>query len=225
MKKLSIVVPFRNREEHLRQFVPSITEHLKKTSIQFQISIIEQADNKSFNRAKLLNVGFALTQDGSDYFCFHDIDMLPENQNCDYSYTEGVSRLSTYVSQFNYIERPEREIGGGITLINKESFIRVNGYSNDFWGWGAEDNDFGERLEREKISYEKRFGRYRSLQHKNNGIKENGNPSEAAEKNRAVLKNKMQDKESHKKDGLSNLQFILKETINFEDYKLYKVEI
>ena len=41
---------------------------------------IEQADDKPFNRGKLLNVGYTLACDnGCDYFVFHDVDMLPED--------------------------------------------------------------------------------------------------------------------------------------------------
>ena len=57
-KKLSIVVPYRNREEHLKQFVPYMEEYLAKEKIPFHIYIIHQADDKPFNRAKLLNVGY-----------------------------------------------------------------------------------------------------------------------------------------------------------------------
>ena len=31
MNKIGIVVPYRNRREHLNQFIPSISKHLKDT--------------------------------------------------------------------------------------------------------------------------------------------------------------------------------------------------
>jgi len=69
-KKLSIIVPYRNREEHLKRFVPHMEEYLKKDGIPFHIYIIHQADEKPFNRAKLLNVGFKESEE-FDYFIFH----------------------------------------------------------------------------------------------------------------------------------------------------------
>ena len=35
---------------------------------------------------------------------------------------------------------------GGVTVVNKEQFISVNGYSNLFNGWGGEDNDHERRF-------------------------------------------------------------------------------
>jgi predicted glycosyltransferase involved in capsule biosynthesis len=34
---------------------------------------------------------------------------------------------------------------GGATIFTEEQFRRANGYSNDFWGWGGEDDDFYSR--------------------------------------------------------------------------------
>lgn len=225
MKNLAIIIPYRDREKHLFEFVPHIKKFLSTKKNNYKIIVVEQNNDKLFNRAKLLNVGFALSKENFDYFCMHDIDMLPEDEKCDYSYVEGVSRLSTYVSQFDYIERPNEEIGGGIMLIDKDSFIKVNGYSNMYWGWGAEDNDFGERLKREKIPYEKRYGRYKSLSHKKSEHEDSGKVKQCVLDNRKLLQNKILDKNSHKNDGLNTLQFTLEETIDFQDFVLHKVGI
>ena len=34
---------------------------------------------------------------------------------------------------------------GGIVMFSKDNFAKVNGFSNLFWGWGAEDDDLYRR--------------------------------------------------------------------------------
>ena len=34
---------------------------------------------------------------------------------------------------------------GGIVLMRKD-FVHINGFPNDFWGWGGEDDEFGDRV-------------------------------------------------------------------------------
>ena len=35
---------------------------------------------------------------------------------------------------------------GGVTAITPEQYIKANGHSNEFWGWGGEDNDMEFRI-------------------------------------------------------------------------------
>ena len=160
-KKLSIVVPYRKREEHLKQFVPYMEEFLGKEGIPFHIYIIHQADDKPFNRAKLLNVGFKESE-GFDYFAFHDVDMLPVDS--DYSYVDCPTHLAAKAEQFGW-RLPYDGYFGGVTLFDKESFIKINGYSNDYWGWGAEDDDVLLRCSIMGVSASRKDCGYRSLSH------------------------------------------------------------
>jgi glycosyltransferase involved in cell wall biosynthesis len=161
MEKLAIIVPYRNREAHLEQFVPCMEKTLKKDKIPFYIYIIEQLDEKPFNRAKLLNVGFNEASD-CDYFAFHDVDMLPVDS--DYSYPDGPTHLSSEVEQFNW-GLPYEGYFGGVTLFDKESFTKINGYSNEYWGWGAEDDDVLHRCMLRDVDTYRKQCRYKSLNH------------------------------------------------------------
>ena len=141
MTKLAIIVPYRDREEHLAKFVPHMEKFLSDKEIDFKIFIVEQGNDRPFNRGWLINVGYDISsQQGFDYFCFHDVDMLPEDKTCDYSWVDKPTHLASRLSKFNYrLVYPE--YFSGVTLFNKEHFEWINGYSNKYWGWGFEDDD------------------------------------------------------------------------------------
>ena len=149
--KLAIIVPYRDREEHLAQFVPHMEKFLSQQDIDFKLFIIEQGDENAFNRGWLLNVGYTIAKEqGFDYFCFHDIDMLPEDNTCDYSWVDKPTHLASRLSKFNY-KLIYPEYFSGVTLFNKEHFEWINGYSNKYWGWGFEDDDLLLRLTEQGI--------------------------------------------------------------------------
>lgn len=112
-------------------------EYIK--DIDYEIFIVEQADDKPFNRGKLLNAGYKYAVDnGCDYFVFHDVDMLPED--VDYSYSDKPLHLATHLQEHDY-ETTFFDYFGGVTMFTKEDFKTINGFSNEYWGWGFEDDD------------------------------------------------------------------------------------
>jgi predicted glycosyltransferase involved in capsule biosynthesis len=161
-KKLCIVVPYRDREAHLQEFLPWMEKTLTDQNIDYKILIVEQTFSKPFNRAKLLNVGFAHTDGSFDYYCFHDVDMLPVKS--DYTYCPNPTHLATQAEQFNW-ELPYEGYFGGVTIFDRESFIRINGYSNEYWGWGAEDDDVFHRCKSTYTTMSRKPCRYKSLAH------------------------------------------------------------
>lgn len=141
MYKLGVIVPYRNREKQLPVFIDSISKYIREQEIQFEIIIVEQADDLDFNRAKLLNIGFLKAEKlGCDYVVFHDIDMIP--LQADYSYSNSPQHLVTDFDLPDGISRTIfDEYFGGVTLFNNKTFKRINGYSNNYYGWGFEDDD------------------------------------------------------------------------------------
>ena len=40
---------------------------------------------------------------------------------------------------------------GGVSAMSRDHFIKVNGFSNLFWGWGGEDDDMANRIKYRKL--------------------------------------------------------------------------
>ena len=144
--KLGIIVPYRKRPGHLRKFRDAISTYLKDT--EYELIVVEQNDDLPFNRGKLLNIGFQQAiRKGCDYVVFHDVDMLPVD--VDYSYSDVPIHLA------NGFTNSDREIFdtyfGGVTMFPIDLFKKVNGYSNEYWGWGFEDDDLLMRLTEQNI--------------------------------------------------------------------------
>ena len=144
MKTLAIIVPYRDRPTHLKTFVKYMKKYLTNYGInEFKIFVVEQGDNRPFNRGKLLNIGADLSMKmGYEYLCFHDVDLLPITG--DYTYSEFPTSLISEVEDkdgdilFRYF--------GGVTMFDSEDFKSINGYSNQYWGWGFEDDDLFHRV-------------------------------------------------------------------------------
>lgn len=173
MSKLGVVVPYRNRYEHLLIFKEHITKYLDAAGLNYELIIVDQDNAKLFNRGMLLNIGFTFAKKYQcDYVVFHDVDMLP--LKVDYSYSEIPLQLA---SEFELEEGEKKrevfdEYFGGVTMFPVELFEKVDGYSNKYWGWGYEDNDLLLRCARKNISLD--TVRLKNLGRKGKALKFNG---------------------------------------------------
>jgi hypothetical protein len=142
VKKLGIIVPYRDREKHLEEFKKRMSRYFKNLDIPYEIIIVHQDNAKLFNRGMLLNIGFKHAENlKCDYVVFHDVDMLP--LHVDYSYSDVPLHLVTNFSEIKKVKAKEifDEYFGGVTLFPMDLFNKVNGFSNKYWGWGYEDTD------------------------------------------------------------------------------------
>lgn len=147
---LAIIVPFRDRFDELLEFVPHMTKFLRKQNVSHHIFIVNQRDSFRFNRASLINVGFMYTENKFDYIAMHDVDLLPLNDDLKYIYPkEGPLHVSSPKLHPKY--HYEKYIGG-ILLINRKHYRLVNGMSNQYWGWGLEDDEFYVRLKEAELT-------------------------------------------------------------------------
>ncbi len=177
--KFSIIVCYRNREEHLKKFVPHIHEHFK--GIEHEVIIVEQDDAYPFRRGCLLNDG--AQQATGDILVLHDVDYLPD-ANTHYWAT---SQMDVYqpVRRVNFINmdgtnREEADIPSGyrhfsksvddnfygaVTCFTKEAFFKINGFNPLYEGWGLEDADLRERIKHAGLTVIRGDGTFSALPH------------------------------------------------------------
>ena len=223
--KLGVVVPFRDRFNELATFVPHISRFLDHKSIEFEIYVVNQMDELRFNRASLINIGFlAALADGCDYMAMHDVDLLPLNDQLNYSYPSDGRPFHVSTSGL-HPDYSYRTFIGGILLVTKENFLLTNGMSNNYWGWGKEDDEFYLRLKEANLTVSRpnlkdfTTGRSNTFLHNHDAI------ARPRDKKRFVK----QKSASLRKDdsGLDSLQYRIREkvTISFGHYKCQLVSV
>jgi hypothetical protein len=139
--KLGVCVPYRDRELHLNEFIPKVGKYLKNQGIEFCMYFCHQTDDKLFNRGATKNIAAKHAfEDGCTHIVWHDIDMIPE-EGADYSFPKDNPRhIATKISQMQYGLKYHEYFGGAV-VFSKEQVENTNGYSNDYWDWGMEDDD------------------------------------------------------------------------------------
>ncbi len=210
MYDLIIVVPYRDRADHLKKFIPALENHLK--DVNFKIIFIEQSEGQPFNRGKLLNIGYTLCKNQSNLFAFHDIDMIPQDNSCDYSATNEIVHLAGCCTQFGG-KLPYPDYLGGVIVVPNQLFEQINGFNNDFWGWGIEDDDLNLRIKKSNIAINRKPGNYLSLDH------------EKAQPSSANLKMWNFIRTSDHQNGLNELNFHILEEKQIGKHDLVKVDI
>lgn len=151
--KLGICIPYRNRKDHIDRLIPHLSKYLDEKGIDYGFYVGHQIDDKLFNRGAMKNIAAHVAfEDGCDYIAWHDVDMLPYDETCDYSYPEETPiHIATKLSKYSYSMGYEQYFGG-VVLFNKEQAYNTNGYSNDYWDWGQEDDDLLWRVHYENYS-------------------------------------------------------------------------
>eukprot|EP00040_Diaphanoeca_grandis_P017010 m.88270 g.88270 ORF g.88270 m.88270 type:complete len:505 (+) comp26174_c0_seq1:225-1739(+) len=150
--RLGVLIPYRNVSKELSKFVPYMSNWLKSQDVDFEIFVINQTDERRFNRGQLLNVGFLLAEQSCDYIAMHDVDLLPLNANLSYRYPNHVMHIAS--PTFHPLYKFPKFIGG-IVLMKNTDYRQINGLSNKYWGWGREDDDFYMRLSTANIKIER----------------------------------------------------------------------
>ncbi|KAK2816105.1 hypothetical protein Q7C36_022376 [Tachysurus vachellii] len=146
-QSVAVLIPHRNREKHLLYLLHHLHPFLQRQQLHYAIYVIHQAGEATFNRAKLLNIGYleALKNFNWDCFIFHDVDLVPENDHNLYTCAEQPKHLVVGRNSTGYKLR-YNDYFGGVTAMRKKQFSKVNGFPNTYWGWGGEDDDLRLRV-------------------------------------------------------------------------------
>ncbi|XP_017950134.1 beta-1,4-galactosyltransferase 6 isoform X2 [Xenopus tropicalis] len=171
--KVAILIPFRNRHEHLPILFRHLVPMLQKQRLEFAFYVIEQAGTQTFNRAMLFNIGFKEAMKDRKWDCviFHDVDHIPENDRNYYGCGEMPRHFAAKLDKYMYI-LPYDEFFGGVSGLTVEQFKKINGFPNAFWGWGGEDDDLWNRVHYAGYNVsrpEGDIGKYKSIPHHHRG--------------------------------------------------------
>jgi len=154
-----VIVPYRGtddgaRSEQLEKFIKYFQDYVPFV----EIVIVEQGNDHPFNRGMLLNIGVLESKPKEkDIVCFHDVDLLPED-NLFHGYIEELlpGTLRHLASSFERYSHADYL--GGALMLTYEDFQKINGFPTNFWGWGGEDDEFRDRVVRHGIKIEKACG-------------------------------------------------------------------
>ena len=178
-----IVVPLRNRLKQQQLFIDHfhrfMCQHESRSSsshsFDWRVVFVEQSDDgQLFNRGKLLNIGYRIARSSKLWrqcttgaahdrgmiefasIVTHDVDMLPVSPNrpMHYAPTSEIRHLASAVDQYSY-KLPYDAYVGGVLSMPDEHWRKINGFPNDFWGWGSEDDMVYARV----VALELPFGR------------------------------------------------------------------
>jgi len=223
--KTAIIVPYRDnkyqdRKTQLEQFIKHFHDYIKNLDIY----IIEQSDDgNKFNRGCLLNCGYDIAKKKNyDMYIFHDVDLLSPNSIKNiytYKSNKPIHIASLWTEKYNYVN-----FFGGITSFDSNTYKKINGYPNNFFGWGGEDDALFNRLKFNKI----KIYNLKSLDNIVINEIEHKNTKEIAELVNTQTKYDIyNDKTQWQNNGLSNLKYkIIKTTdTEYDNIKIYTVAI
>ncbi|KAE8631996.1 hypothetical protein XENTR_v10001386 [Xenopus tropicalis] len=213
LQKIAIIIPFRNRESHLRTWLYYMHPFLQQQQADYGVYVVEQTEDTLFNRAKLMNVGYSVAIKDYNYTCFifTDVDIIPMDGRNLFRCSDNPRHMANSVDKFNF-KLPYNDIFGGIVAFTKEQFIKVNGFSNVFWGWGGEDDELFQRVVAMGMKVERpdqTIARSKMISHK----RDPGN--ESTGKSFHLIK---KAHERLHKDGLNSLIYTI---ISITSHKLY----
>jgi hypothetical protein len=229
-KKIGIVTIYRNdskntRLQQKRLFLYWINKLLTNVC-DYDVITVEQSSGELFNIGKLKNIGFDYLinkqKNKYDNIVFTDIDIIPDSELLEYYFkeTDSLNSLANFGTRYESRD-PNAKFTGALVSATPEFFKEMNGYPNNFWGWGDEDVNILLRLsELSKPLYANKFGRVIDLEEVNYKKKTVGEKIDELNTNKLREGNvyeKNANYKNFKENGLSNLNY---DILYNNEYKL-----
>jgi hypothetical protein len=149
LSKTMIIVPFRDqgdqgRGKQLEQFIAHYS-----ALPNLHVLVVEQSnDGRKFNRGAVLNAGYLYACEHMPYvdtFVFHDVDIIMPSEVVNRYYGRcddyRILHLGNLVKDMEY-----NPPFGRILRFSKKAFQQINGFPNNFYGWGGEDDALAFRI-------------------------------------------------------------------------------
>jgi len=150
------LIPYRNRAEHLQHFLQHVVPRLQSELPDICVLVVEQSDEKPFNRGKLLNAGFAELGANFEWILMHDVDLDPSADTIKELYTRtDADVIRIYCGHSCSL--------GGICKIRQQKFREINGFPNTIWGWGVEDRALFCRAQIKRLSMTQNYFKKRDI--------------------------------------------------------------
>jgi predicted glycosyltransferase involved in capsule biosynthesis len=182
----SIIIPYRDREAHLELMLPRLQEVFKDK--QYEIIISEQNDNDNFNLSNTQNIGAQYAKGNIiilhqvDYYPTDDVSyeikdqpILPANKGIFVDNELQFRNIHDVPQGYqNWHNQIDNNFYGGVVVMRKEHWDKINGLNPLYKGWGNEDEDLRERLRWAGYSpIRNKVGTYLCLYHEDNGNMDN----------------------------------------------------
>ena len=72
-------------------------------------------------------------------FCFHPFDV------CHLVFLLKFQQLLCLFHVLSFFRLPYKMYFGGVSALSPLHYLKMNGFPNNYWGWGGEDDDIGIR--------------------------------------------------------------------------------
>jgi hypothetical protein len=219
--ELYILIPFRARgqnlfrEEQFKRFKDHMTKYFEPLQsqnplISYKFIIIEQENDFPFNRGILLNIGFLecekLITPKIKYYVHHNCDLFPDFGKIDYSYTSPYDIRDLFGFNGGL---------GGICIMNRNTFKKINGFPNNYFGWGGEDTCVKNRSTNNNININRES-------YNQNIIEENKLQKNTGEFN--SINTQKNNNDIQELNGLTTCKYNIINTIHSKDTIIYKVD-